>query len=171
MLEYLFDILQKNIIFIFFCVLGLAIASAFSKKVKIVFVGLIVLSASYFALLCLYRLGIGIDSLYYESCKIVIAVCEGFEQYHFLFFNSEIFFRLIKITSLTSLNDILYHIEIITIGVICLLFFFDLYFPFIFNFKIRNVEIQYNYVMKQTYYTNNIVEKQPRFILNSILRC
>ncbi|MDE5714833.1 MAG: hypothetical protein K2I42_01745, partial [Anaeroplasmataceae bacterium] len=120
MLEYLFNILQKNILLVFSCVLGLAIASAFSKKIKILFISIIGLSASYFALLCFYRLGIGIDSLYYESCKIVIAVCEWFEQYHFLFLNSEILFRILKVSSLSSLNDVLYQIEFLTIVITCL---------------------------------------------------
>ncbi len=76
MLEYLFDFIESNIILIFICVLFFTISSIYSKKMKMFFIAVLMCATLYFALLCLYRLGIGIDFLYCCSSKIIITVIE-----------------------------------------------------------------------------------------------
>ncbi|MDE6407729.1 MAG: hypothetical protein K2K50_03900, partial [Anaeroplasmataceae bacterium] len=90
MLEFLFNFMENNIILIFLCVLILGIASAYSKSTKVLFLSILGVSAAYFALLCLYRLGIGIEFLYDWSCRWVIAICNQIDYYSILCLNNSI---------------------------------------------------------------------------------
>ncbi|MDE5546354.1 MAG: hypothetical protein K2I88_02705, partial [Anaeroplasmataceae bacterium] len=90
MLEFLFNFMENNIILIFLCVLILGIASAYSKSTKFLFLSILGTAAMYFALLCLYRLGIGIEFLYDLSCKYVIAICNQIDYYSIFCLNNSI---------------------------------------------------------------------------------
>lgn len=89
MLDYLLDLITKYISIVFICVLILCMASTYSKKIKVLFITILVLFASYFALLCLYKLGVGIQPLYEWSCDIVYFLCSYIERFNIIIFNNE----------------------------------------------------------------------------------
>lgn len=172
MLEYLFDFIEHNILIVFLCVLFLGIASAYSKKMKTIFLVILGLAAVYFALLCLYRLGIGIDALYEWSSKYVIMICNQIDYIsYFIFQHTIITTKILKFILHNSLSNAVLSFINLSLIVCFVLLTIEIIIPqikhifqkkFILNLKELNKSIQFN---------NTINSTVSKTILNSVFRC
>lgn len=172
MLEYLLTFIQHNIFIIFFVALFLGIASVFSKKIKIVFFTLLGLGLTYFCLLCLYRWGIGIESLYEWSSKYVILVCHQLDIYTFLFVNhSFILTKVLEALSHHSLTETILCFTQLSIFISLVALTIIVVIPRIADEKITKIDIKRFNINKYPFFINTINRTQTRFILNSKLRC
>ncbi|MDE7263645.1 MAG: hypothetical protein K2N64_03170 [Anaeroplasmataceae bacterium] len=172
MLEYLFTFMEKNIVLIFLCVLFLGIASVYSKGIKFLFLSIVGTAALYFALLCLYRLGIGIDVLYNWSSQIVIQICKQIDYYNlFCAHHSVLFSKILEVLSYRSFSNGLIWITQLILVLCILLAAKDI---LLINFKIAGVKkvfFNYNVGNKNEEITNTINRTQSKFIFYSVLRC
>lgn len=172
MLEYLFNFLEENIILVFFCVLILGIASIYSKGIKSLFVFLLCGTAFYFMLLCLYRLGIGVESLYIWSSKWVVMICNQIHYYSFLGTSQLVFLPhvLELLTHQQIPNYIVVLFETIFL-LILILFVVEVYKIKLLWIKPNNASIKINKHNKNFYFTNTINRVSSTFFFNCVLRC
>lgn len=172
MLEFLFNFIEQNIILVFFCVLFLATASIYSKRIKFLFFFLLGGAATYFALLCLYRLGIGIEALYNWSCDFVISICNqidycslfGYGHSPLLVKVFEVVFQHLFADRMLCLIHLTFFISFALVMILILL-------PRLKVVAIKKIEIHRHYFNKKIYFSNTINSTQSKFILNSVFRC
>lgn len=170
-LEYLFDFLEKNILLVFLCVLFLGIASIYSKGIKFLFFSILGASAAYFGLLCLYRLGIGIEVLYDWSCQCVIHICNQIDYYNILFANHFVLLsKLIELVVQHSFSGTLLYLIHISAILALITLFIEIVVPRI-KIYIRKIRLYFKNLNKKTYFSYTINRTQSKFILNSVLRC
>lgn len=172
MLEYLFNFITKNIAIIFLCVLSLAIASIYSKRIKYLFYTILGGAALYFVLLCLYRLGIGIDVLYEWSCKYVLMICNQIDCFNFFFFQHT--FVLTKIMNLIlhdSLSNVLLCLVSISLVVVFVLLTIEIVLPRFSTKNYKKIEINLKELNKSNQFTNTINRIESKYIINSVFRC
>lgn len=172
MLEYLFNFITNNIVIIFLCVLSLAIASIYSKRIKCLFYTILCGAALYFVLLCLYRLGIGIEVLYEWSCKWVVMVCHQIDYISLFFFQQP--FILTRVLKL-FLHDSLFNVLLCLVGISFVLVFvlitIETVLPKFSLNKHKKVEINLKELNKSNQFTNTINRIESKYILNSVFRC
>lgn len=172
MLEYLFNFIEQNIFLIFLCVLSLGIASVYSKGIKFLFLSIVGIAALYFALLCLYRLGIGIEVLYNWSCKVVIQICNQIDYYNlFCCQHSVIFSKVLEVLTHRSFSNGFICITQIILILLVIIAAKDI---LLIDLKItgsKKVFFNYNVGNKNEELTNTINRTQSKFIFYSVLRC
>lgn len=106
MLDYLMNFIQQYIMYIVIIIIILAIISNFSKFVKRIFVSVVGLGFIYLFLLCLYELGIGIESLYQFSCRYIYMACELIEKNNTLLMYTDIPVKLMQFLSIKGICGI-----------------------------------------------------------------
>ncbi len=172
MLEFLFGFIERNIFFIFLCVLALGIASAYSKGIKFLFLSILGISAMYFALLCFYRLGYGIELLYNWSCKYVIRICYFIDYYSFLCLNHSIFLtKIMDYFLIHSNGNLLFYFIHFTVLLGFLILAIEIIIPKIKFIYVQKIKINMKEINKKPYFYNTINRVQSKFILNSVFRC
>ncbi|MBD5390684.1 hypothetical protein HDR67_01615 [bacterium] len=172
MLEYLFNFMKHNIILIFVVVMFLGIASIYSKKMKLLFLSILGMAGLYFALLCLYRLGIGIEGLYVWSCKVVIFVCEQIDYYNILCLNRSLMSsKLFELFMHRSFSDILLYVIHISILISFIILTIDILLPRLKLIYLRKINFNNNNSNKNLYFSNTIIRTQYKYIFYSVLRC
>lgn len=171
MLEYLFDFIESNILLIIFCVLFLTISSIYSKKMKILFIVISMCATLYFAFLCLYSLGVGIEPLYYLSSKIIIMVLEHIKC---LFkFNLEYLMLTERLSNVYYGEQLINKFTIIiyfTLSIILFPLVINLYKPLIIDIKCKVIKLN----IKNNIFINkyNKIKKQiQNLYMNCVLRC
>ncbi len=171
MLEYLFNFIESNILLIFFGVLFFSISSIYSKKMKMLFITILIFSTLYFAFLCLYRLGIGIDILYYWSSKIIITIVEHIKS--LFVFNLEHFIFVDHISNIVFRDQMINKFMIIFFfisSIIILPLVISLYKPLIIDLKCKIIKLNIknnNFIKKYNYLKKQI----PNLYMNCVLRC
>lgn len=172
MLEYLFDFMERNIILIFLCVLILCIASAYSKGIKCLFLSILGCATIYFALLCLYRLGIGIDGLYDWASNFVIRLCNYIDfGGMFLSNHSIISTKLLEILFHNTSSNIFLWCLHTTCGIALIVLAIEIIIPRIKFILLYKIQLNIKQINKKSYFPNTISRVQSRFILNSVFRC
>lgn len=172
MLEYLFNFITNNIIIIFLCVLSLAIASIYSKRMKYLFYILLGGAAVYFMLLCLYRLGIGIDVLYEWSCKYVVMFCNQIDYLSFFLFQHTIILtRVFKLIMHNSFYNSILCLVSLSLILAFILLTIEVILPKLTITKSKKVILNLKELNKTIQFYNTINRTESKFILNSVLRC
>ena len=172
MLEYLFDFMKQNIFLIFLVVLFLGIASVYSRRIKFLFLSLLGVAALYFALLCLYRLGIGIEGLYEWSCRFVILICEHIDFYNILCLNhSLVFTKVLEILMHRSFSDAMLYMIHISIIIALIVLAIDILLPRLKLINLRKINFNNVKLNKNLYSSNTINRTQDKYIFYSVLRC
>ncbi|MCM1131710.1 MAG: hypothetical protein NC310_07375 [Roseburia sp.] len=172
MLEYLFTFIKNNIFVIFLVLVFLASASAYSKKIKFFFLGTLGLAFVYFVLLCLYRLGIGIDSLYEWSSKYVILLCNQLDLFSMVFVQqSFILTKTLEVLGHHSLTDVILCITQLAFLIALVLLTIIIVIPRFVGEKVNKIKISRFCINKYSLFINTNNRTQTRFIFLSKLRC
>lgn len=172
MLEYLFDFIENNILLIFIVVLILGVASVYSKGVKFLFFSLLGLAALYFGLLCLYRLGIGIEKIYVWSSKYVIMLCNQLDYYNFICLSHfDILAKVIEVSVQNTVLDSILYLIYFSAVISCVAVAVFIFIPKIVYTKQKKIKINHDILNKNTEIPNTINKSHPKFILNLVLRC
>lgn len=172
MLEFLFDFLERNIVLVFVCVMFLGIASAYSKGMKFLFLSILGIAMTYFALLCFYRLGYGFEGLYQWSCNIVLRICYYIDYYSiFCFSHSFIITKIMEGILHQSPSNMTLYIFHILASITFVIIVIAIIVPKVRILFRNTIQINMKDINKITikYDTNNRV--QAKYILNSVFRC
>ncbi|MDE6655928.1 MAG: hypothetical protein K2J85_02940, partial [Anaeroplasmataceae bacterium] len=163
MLEFLFNFIEHNIFLIFLFVLILGIASAYSKSTRFLFLSLLGIAVSYFALLCLYRLGIGIDFLYDWSCKWVVTICNQIDYYSIFCLNHSILFsKLIEFLFAHSYSDLLLALLHITMIFTLIFVIIEVVIPRLKPIAFKKIKNNAKRINKITVFYNTINSTQSK---------
>lgn len=169
-LEYLLNFLGKNILMILFVAFILTFFSVYSKKSKFIFILTLCGASTCFILLYLYRLKIGIESLY--DWSLVVCMFNQMDYYEIFFLNH--FFVLTKepivFIRQTFSQTILLFVQIYLMFLLITLFIEVLLQKGLILFDRIKLQTKKNN-NKKIYLSNTINRTQFKFILNSVLRC
>lgn len=172
MLEYLFNFMKQNIFLIFIVVLFLGIASVYSKRIKFLFLSILGLAALYFALLCLYRLGIGIETLYECSCRFVILICEHIDCFNILCLNHSLFLsKVLEILIQRSFSSAFLYMIHISLIIALIVLAIEVLLPRLKTIHLRKINFNNTKLNKNSYSSNTINKSQNKYIFYSVLRC
>lgn len=171
-LEYLFNFIEHNIILVFLCVLILSIASAYSKKAKIIFLALLGGAAFYFALLCFYRLGIGIQGLYDWSCRCVVYLCNQIDYCNIISVNHMVFLpKFMEFALHHSISEAFFtFVETIVIFILVLIALEGTVKIFK-NVSFKKININTKATNKIYYFSYNNNDVISKINFNLVLRC
>ncbi len=172
MLEFLMDFIGNNVLIVLLCATALVIASVYSKGVKIFSFYLFAIGISYYIFSCLYRQGLGIDILYNCSSKCVFVLCNQKDCLQYLCLNNTfISTKLFDNTfSYTIMNLVFYLISIVLV-ISFMVLAIEYILPQVKKNKFRKTELYSADLNKNQFIYNTINSIQPKFILNSVLRC
>lgn len=172
MLEFFIDFIGNNLLIVLLCVIALDIASVYFKGVKVFSFYLFSVVVSYYIFSCLYNQGLGIDILYNYSSKCVFVFCNQNDYLQYLCLNNT--FNSTKILdntiSYTVMNILFYVIHVVLL-ISFMILSVEYILPQLKKYKIKKMKLYSEVFNKNQYIYNTINSRQPKFILNSVLRC
>lgn len=172
MLEFLIDFIVNNLLLVLLCVIALGIASVYSKGVKIFSFYLFAIIVSYYIFSCLYNQGLGIDILYNCSSKCVFVLCNQNDYIQYLCLSNTLTpAKLLDNTISYSVINILFYVIHIVLILSFMILSVEYILPQLKKNKIKKMELYSEEFNKNQYINNTINSIQPKFILNSVLRC